>query len=278
MDRLFLVISDSLDTLKCNNQTIDVTDDGESHIEFRSLSPKRNCEVTFKTYSEGNLMVFFDKLNVSGSSAFTWLELHDGNTRRFTVIGAEKFYGSKAPADVYTTTGQYLTLYFRDDLSRIPSHFSLYVTSFHTGACTSDEYKCDNGRCIDDSLQCFGNNPCGDYSNCKYGNSLSDGEIAGICVGGVLAVIIVIVSVSFCMQRLSKVQCLKKQIRCDRTNLVTAIKNNEDYNFNLPVQQSLEPVTTEGATGTTHQLANNGMDKNRRKIGIAIVNIEATMV
>ena len=38
---------------------------------------------------------------------------------------------------------------------------------FFAGPCISDEYHCNNNRCIPVALTCNGYNPCGDYSDCK---------------------------------------------------------------------------------------------------------------
>ena len=49
------------------------------------------------------------------------------------------------------------------------------------GSCRNFEYRCSNDRCIDDSVNCNGLNPCGDFSDCH----LSGAAIAGIVTGSV---------------------------------------------------------------------------------------------
>ena len=59
-------------------------------------------------------------------------------------------------------------------------YFSIaFLFSTTIGKCHSFEYRCSNDRCIDNSVNCNGLNPCGDFSDCH----LSGAAIAGIVVG-----------------------------------------------------------------------------------------------
>ena len=67
--------------------------------------------------------------------------------------------------------------------------------NFFPGECRSDEYTCDNGRCIDQSLQCNGFNPCGDGSDCKRLHPGWKAAIAASTLGLVMLVIIIVQAV-----------------------------------------------------------------------------------
>lgn len=234
----------------CTRHTVDITGDSQTHIKFESIGKRGQCEVTLKTYRDDRLMVFFDNLNISGSLIDTWLELHDGTSRGSPYIGDIKYGGPIAPSDVYTTNGQFLTVYFQDNLSGRPSDFSLWITSFHTGICDSDEYKCDNGRCIDRGLVCFGSNPCGDNSDCKYRFKFTEPVIAGMVVGGVVLTILVVAVLSACYKRNGRHQ--KTAMVTVRSSLVKAAVpvSKSSYGYKLPVPQYLEPPPYPGNTGT----------------------------
>jgi hypothetical protein len=64
------------------------------------------------------------------------------------------------------------------------SGFSFYYTTFHTGECNSDEFRCAfDGRCIPAELKCDLYDNCGDWSDEKSGTcGLTTGAIAAISV------------------------------------------------------------------------------------------------
>ena len=63
-----------------------------------------------------------------------------------------------------------------------------------SGPCQSNEYTCNNQRCIHENLRCSGYDLCGDGTN----PCLLTGEaITGLAVGGGLLVVIIIALVVF---------------------------------------------------------------------------------
>lgn len=166
-----------------------------------SYDPDMRCEFTVNTGSGSQLMVYFKDIDIEYSSGCQtdYLELHDGSSLSNPTIAGGKKCGSVTPYGVYRTTGSYLTFYFKSGGPyRYHSGFDMIITSYHTGACHSSEYDCDNGRCIADSLTCNGNNPCGDHSDCE---GLTVGGIAGVVIGGIAFTIIIIVIVVVCRRR-----------------------------------------------------------------------------
>ena len=74
--------------------------------------------------------------------------------------------------------------------------YLMYFFQF-VGSCAHDEFKCVNGKCIQNNMLCDGFNNCGDDSdenNCSK-MALSMTAIIGIAVGGVILFIIIIVLV-----------------------------------------------------------------------------------
>ena len=88
----------------CTRQTVDIAGDSQTHIKFESIGIRGQCEVTLKTYRDDRLMVFFDKLNISGSLVDTWLEFHDGTSRGSPYIGGNFLLLSQQVHDVLTTS------------------------------------------------------------------------------------------------------------------------------------------------------------------------------
>ena len=69
--------------------------------------------------------------------------------------------------------------------------------NYISAPCRSDEFECENGRCIDKSIECNGYNPCGDNSACRR---LSVGDKFAIVLGVIVA-ILVTVGVILCVRR-----------------------------------------------------------------------------
>ncbi|KAK3581171.1 hypothetical protein CHS0354_024704 [Potamilus streckersoni] len=90
------------------------------------------------------------------------------------------------------------------------------------GECETYEYQCDNGRCIDDAINCNGYNPCGDSSDCQ----LSSHEVAGIFVPCALVLVLLIMVLGLLIQRVKR---RKKENQSHLTVLrLSSISNNQD--------------------------------------------------
>lgn len=130
---------------------------------------------------------------------YDWLELHDGNsTESEYVCGIDSKICGISPSrtkSVYLTRGHFLTLYFKSSDEEKYTGFDMVITRYRYGECRSDEYTCDNGRCIDQSLQCNGFNPCGDGSDCKRLHPGWKAAIAASTLGLVMLVIIIVQAV-----------------------------------------------------------------------------------
>ena len=171
------------------------------------------------------MMLFFDSLSMGGGCDSRWLEQYDGKSRHSPHIGT--------PSDVYTTIGCYLTIYLRDNWSNVQPDFVIWITSYHSGACRSEGFKCENGRCIDNNLRCFGENPCGDKSECHSG--LSKAAIAGICVDAFSFAAVVTAVVISCDYRRHKSKRLNQSLITPQSNLVSPTTVSPVYGYDRPV-------------------------------------------
>ena len=77
---------DSPSTFRCG-WTFDIRLDKQSRLEVETKNFSITCNITMETYSNSQLMVFFDALNISGYCPQNRVELHDGKSTRFPLIG-----------------------------------------------------------------------------------------------------------------------------------------------------------------------------------------------
>ncbi|WAR01945.1 hypothetical protein MAR_008503, partial [Mya arenaria] len=56
--------------------------------------------------------------------------------------------------------------------------------------CDNPAFRCDNGRCIDNSLKCNGFNSCGDMSDCR--TTVSRAAVAGIVIGSLVGLFVLV--------------------------------------------------------------------------------------
>lgn len=148
------------------------------------------------------IMFYFKTFSVRGDQCqYDWLELHDGDSLASPyVCGADGRLCGLFPSklkSVFITETNYLTLYFASGLQEHYHGFEIVITRFRYAPCRSDEFECENGRCIDKSIECNGYNPCGDNSACRR---LSVGDKFAIVLGVIVA-IIVTVGVILCVRR-----------------------------------------------------------------------------
>lgn len=166
---------------------------------------------------------------------YDWLQLHDGNsTKSAYICGIDSKLCGISPSrtkNVYYTRGNFLTLYFKSDEEEKYMGFDMVITRYRYGVCRSDEYACDNGRCIDESLQCYGYNPCGDGSDCKR---LHPGYIWTAIVGSIslcLLIINIILCVTVFKMRRQKDKSAEKEPLTDtkakgRSHRLTSLSSN----------------------------------------------------
>lgn len=74
---------------------------------------------------------------------------------------------------------------------------------YFSGYCFADEFSCDNGRCVGNSVTCNGYNPCGDHSDCSshIDVHVEGGVVAGIVVGGVVFTAFIVLVVIIALRR-----------------------------------------------------------------------------
>ncbi|KAK3576107.1 hypothetical protein CHS0354_032232 [Potamilus streckersoni] len=180
-----------------------------------------NCSVTVASwYTEPYIQFYFEDFEVGTDDCLRdKLMIKDGNSvysTQITGLGS-KLCGSEKPDDVYRTFTRYLRIEYetRRVYPGTPVHFSIIFNAFDVGICDSWEIRCDNGRCIQDEMNCNGYNPCGDHSDCK----LPVGSIVGIVIGSLagLAIVMTVIVVSICCYRRRKFRNMPSQGRVPNT-------------------------------------------------------------
>lgn len=228
-------------------ETIDI-DDSQIRLRLTASSayaPNMKCQLTLSSFSERQMMIYFKYMDIeqSGTCDFDYLEMYDGSSRSDPSIDGGKHCGQDTPSGVFTTTGDYLTLYFQSDNSNQFRGFDMVITTYHTGSCYADEYECDNGRCIDDLYTCNDYNSCGDNSDCEV--KLSVLGIAGIVFGGVVFSIVLIIGIAMCRRR--------RTVVVQQPMPVSAVSPLYGYNQPVVTQYTPPPSYQAVTTGTTYQ-------------------------
>lgn len=160
-----------------------------------------DCNATIETwYSADKLMFYFENLNfpenVDGCNV-NYIQVYDKNMMGDYQLmhGLHKVCGSHTPSRIFVPRGRYVKFRYVSN-GTTTNKMNVVFTAFHTGNCRSYEYRCSNGRCIDDGVNCNGFNPCGDYSDCR----LSAAAIAGIVIGSVFAICVVATLAYVCVK------------------------------------------------------------------------------
>lgn len=208
----------------------------------RSSSSYHNtqCTLSLQTDFRSKMMLYFNDMNIQSSGTYcgnNYLEIDDGSsTSEPCLTYSCRQCGYSSPSGVFTSSGSYLTFTFQSDTQYTPASFDIIITSYHTGYCNSDEHTCNNGRCIDDSLTCNGENPCGDHSDCDI--TLTVGGIAGVAIGGVVFITIIIIAIVVCRRR-SRTVIVKQAVPVGVTS---------SYGYNQPVPNQYAPPPYPGGT------------------------------
>lgn len=233
-------------------QNIDLDNYDQIRLKLTSRSsfePDMNCQVTIGTAFSDQMMLYFKSLDIEKdfTCSSDYLEMHDGLSMGDPYIGGSRLCGNTPPNRVFTTSGRFLTMWFRSDSSQQYSGFDMVITSYHTGSCGSEEFNCNNGRCIDNSLKCNDYNSCGDNSDCKF--TFTIGGITGAAVGGtVFILIIVIIAVVVCRRRRRR-----KLYQTPPTHTTYSSTSTTSYGYNQPAstQYSTAPPAYQGPASVT---------------------------
>ncbi|XP_046333625.2 neuropilin and tolloid-like protein 1 [Haliotis rufescens] len=167
---------------------------------FSSTNLQRgmSCSTTIQTNTIGDkLLVNIRSLNTRSSIGCTKnsLKIYDGST----IINGPNGDCGYAPLSDYVSSGNTLTFTFTTDNSFQTGQFDVLVTSFGSasaGTCSGNRFVCDNFRCVSNTLTCNGFDDCGDNSDEIDGCSSitwNTGSIAGIAVGAIVFIVIVVV-------------------------------------------------------------------------------------
>ncbi|KAL3871280.1 hypothetical protein ACJMK2_039319 [Sinanodonta woodiana] len=152
-----------------------------------------SCSLTIQVPEDKKIILVFRSLEIEYEPLCDddYLQMFDGmNTSAPTVQGlARRICGHKKPAGSYITTGRHVTVHFNSDTHKQDDGFDLVFTSFHTEKCDQNEYRCRNGRCISNRLECNGYNNCGDGSDECH---LTPNAVLGIVIGVFLLTIIAV--------------------------------------------------------------------------------------
>ncbi|XP_076448904.1 uncharacterized protein LOC143285476 [Babylonia areolata] len=135
--------------------------------------PRMNCNFALRAPPQHQLLMVVEWLDISAgglSVACTdFFSAWNGELRNTTtnVDGLDvRVCGKEAPPPA-ASQGRSMTLHFNSNYQDEGAGFSILVTAFHQGQCDQEEFRCYNGRCIDERLKCDDDDNCGDGSdNC----------------------------------------------------------------------------------------------------------------
>ncbi|XP_033625942.1 abnormal cell migration protein 13-like [Asterias rubens] len=198
-------------TNECND-VLYVGDGGGTLVSQSGLNYASNvdCTVIVQASLGRRILLTFEKFDTEGSgfgTCFTdYLEVFDSD-----MSSIRRLCGTAVPGDI-TSVNNSLILQFTTDSSIDRTGFSFAYTSFHTGFCSSNEFTCNNGRCIDSDLENNQYDNCGDASDEPYDFDIDidiDDAIGtannflrlgiGIIIAIIIAIIALIVLICVCI-------------------------------------------------------------------------------
>ncbi|XP_046583579.1 abnormal cell migration protein 13-like [Haliotis rubra] len=198
----------------CGN-TVDMDDSNLDSMKLRLTYSSKyrsnmDCKMRIKTRSGQRLSFKF--LDMDIAKIFTcddYLEIRDGSSSSSSVLGY-RMCGETIPSSL-STSGRNAFLRFKSNSYKEDDGFTILVTSFNTDTkCNSDEFSCDNGRCIDQSLYCDSYDNCGDDSDdCYMDTNWWVWMVIGIVVFIIFCAIVITVICCCCCKRASRGTVLK---------------------------------------------------------------------
>ncbi|XP_038067677.1 low-density lipoprotein receptor-related protein 12-like [Patiria miniata] len=156
-----------------------------------------DCTVTITADIGRQILLTFDRVDIEGTPSGDsgcdgdYLEVYEGTS---TILSPVQVICGMYASDIVSSLNS-VTLRFKTDSSSIEEGFLLSYTSFKSPgltSCDSDEFECDNDRCIDATLKNNFNDNCGDNSDEDPFGGLDDALNNAISLGiGIIVAIII---------------------------------------------------------------------------------------
>ncbi|XP_022084129.1 CUB and sushi domain-containing protein 3-like [Acanthaster planci] len=208
-----------------------------------------DCTTTLETDNGKRLLLRVYLLEIGDCSA-DYVDVYDGPSETSHKLAV--LCGSRQVDDI-VSSGRAVTLRFKTDSSVEYRGFVISFTSFREqGPCSSDEFRCDNHRCIDDSLAFNLFDNCGDNSDEKRSvydeeeddySVGSDGSVDGgggvdgvgnyltLSVAGIVAIVIGclvgVVLIIFCCVFICYLACRSNRQTHHRTTVIAPPAYNQ---------------------------------------------------
>ncbi|XP_033626119.1 low-density lipoprotein receptor-related protein 12-like [Asterias rubens] len=189
-------------------ETVDIENSGDQVDSQMGVYYENDldCTVTLTTSFGRQILLEVTSMIIKGDPSdcrtTDYLEVFDGPAK-VTSVGL--FCGNDASIyDSITSTANSITVQFKTNVTVTGTGFYFVYTSFSMGPCTEDEFKCNNGHCIDKSLTDNLLDNCGDFSDFGGGEifdtamnlfKLGIGVLIAIIVGVIVAVVLCCVCV-----------------------------------------------------------------------------------
>lgn len=215
---LFMISSISVNAIpeyymeeRCiNNNIINLATETHEAVRLRltrnpAYTRNINCVMVIQPPPGKKLIVRFNELDIQQLQtgqcldALVAIDGQDQASARLLQGTPQQICGQSRPAQAYVTQQGPLLLRFASGQTNVARKgFDLLITAYKDGPCASNEYTCNNQRCINENLRCSGLDHCGDGTRPCL---LTAEAVAGIAVGGALLLIIIIAVIVFCVCR-----------------------------------------------------------------------------